>query len=57
MTAVQDRFADLEGVDPWRATGRVARVTARELEIRGLRLRIGDALAPVYGESPVGCRW
>jgi flagellum-specific ATP synthase len=30
---------------PWKVTGQVARVTTHELEVRGLRLKIGDALA------------
>jgi flagellum-specific ATP synthase len=54
MTAqLQERLAELSRVEPWRSTGRVARVTARELEVRGLRLRIGDALA-IHGRDGVG---
>jgi flagellum-specific ATP synthase len=34
----------LLGRDPWQVAGRVARVTTHELEVRGLRLKIGDAL-------------
>ena len=30
---------------PWKVAGQVARVTTHELEVRGLRLKIGDALA------------
>jgi flagellum-specific ATP synthase len=35
----------LRTATPWRVTGKVARVTTHELEVRGLRLKIGDALA------------
>ncbi len=31
--------------NPWQVTGKVARVTTHELEVRGLRLKIGDALS------------
>ena len=34
----------LRDVRPWRVSGSVARVVGHEIEIRGLRLRIGDAL-------------
>ncbi len=44
-TLLQSRFETLREEKPWRATGKVARVTAHELEVRGLRLKIGDALA------------
>ncbi len=50
---LQERLAELARVEPWRSTGRVARVTARELEVRGLRLRIGDALA-IHGRDGIG---
>jgi flagellum-specific ATP synthase len=30
---------------PWQTTGKVARVTTHELEVRGLRLKIGEALS------------
>ena len=54
MTAqLQERLAELSRLEPWRSTGRVARVTARELEVRGLRLRIGDALA-IHGRDGMG---
>jgi flagellum-specific ATP synthase len=39
------RLDELDGVSPWRVSGRVARVTTHELEVRGLRLKIGDYLA------------
>lgn len=39
------RLKALRGEKPWRVTGQVARVTTHELEVRGLRLKIGDALA------------
>ena len=46
MTALLDHRLDaLRDVDPWRPRGSVARVTAGDIEVRGLRLRIGDALA------------
>lgn len=46
MTALlRARLDQLEGVSPWRVSGRVARVTTHELEVRGLRLKIGDSLA------------
>ncbi len=51
---------------PWRASGRVARVTTHEVEVRGLRLKIGDALqirgidgdrqAEVIALTPEGAR-
>ena len=47
MTAIADRLADLE---PHAVTGSVARLIGTELEIRGLRLRIGDAVT-VYSRS------
>lgn len=43
-TALRDRLGALRGESPWRASGKVARVTSHELEVRGLRLKIGDAL-------------
>lgn len=42
---LRSRLAELETVSPWRVSGRVARVTTHELEVRGLRLKIGDSLA------------
>lgn len=45
MTALlHERLAELKKTSPWRASGRVARVTTHEIEVRGLRLKIGDAL-------------
>ena len=43
-TALRDRLRTLERAEPWRASGKVSRVTPADLEVRGLRLRIGDAL-------------
>ena len=42
---LQARLDELGDVAPFRPHGQVARVTSSELEVRGLRLRIGDALA------------
>lgn len=42
----------LRGEKPWLVTGQVARVTTHELEVRGLRLKIGDALA-IRGEDEI----
>ena len=51
MTSLlRERLATLEGESPWRVSGQVARVTTHELEVRGLRLRIGDSLA-IRGEG------
>ncbi len=44
-TLLRSRLDALGDESPWRVTGRVARVTTHELEVRGLRLRIGDSLA------------
>jgi len=44
-TLLRPDLESLREEKPWRATGKVARVTTHELEVRGLRLRIGDALA------------
>lgn len=44
-TLLRPRLEALREEKPWRATGKVARVTNHELEVRGLRLKIGDALA------------
>lgn len=44
-TLLRPGLDSLRETTPWRATGRVARVTTHELEVRGLRLKIGDALA------------
>lgn len=44
-TLLRPRLEALREEKPWRATGKVARVTTHELEVRGLRLKIGDALA------------
>ena len=52
-TLVDARVSDLTGISPWMPTGRVARVTGREVEVRGLRLRIGDALA-IHGRDGIG---
>ncbi|MDJ0924468.1 MAG: FliI/YscN family ATPase [Acidimicrobiia bacterium] len=56
----------LQVESPWRVTGQVARVTTHELEVRGLRLKIGDALrirgaqglrqAEVIALTPEGAR-
>jgi len=43
-TLLQSRLDELGAVSPWRVSGRVARVTTHELEVRGLRLKIGDSL-------------
>ncbi len=54
MTALLNtRLTELAGIEPWKTTGRVARVTSSELEVRGLRLRIGDALA-IHGRDGIG---
>jgi flagellum-specific ATP synthase len=45
------RLDELESVSPWRVAGKVARVTNHELEVRGLRLKIGDSLAIHTDES------
>jgi flagellum-specific ATP synthase len=42
---LQERLDALRTESPWRTAGKVARVTSHELEVRGLRLKIGDALA------------
>ena len=42
---LRSRIEDLAEESPWRVSGRVARVTTHELEVRGLRLKIGDSLA------------
>ncbi len=44
-TLLRSRLDGLQDESPWRVAGRVARVTTHELEVRGLRLKIGDALA------------
>lgn len=56
----------LTGADPIRVAGSVARVAGHELQVRGLRLRVGDALtvhtragagaAEVVGIAPDGAR-
>lgn len=43
----------LDAVSPWHATGAVARVVGHEIEIRGLRLRIGDSLAVATSTGPL----
>ncbi len=48
---LHSRIEALEGEVPWRVTGKVARVTTHELEVRGLRLKIGDALAITGAEG------
>ena len=45
MTLLRSRLEELADASPWRVTGKVARVTTHELEVRGLRLKIGDSLA------------
>ncbi len=45
MTLLRSRLDELAGESPWRVSGRVARVTTHELEVRGLRLKIGESLA------------
>ena len=46
MTALlEERMAELRSTAPWRVSGKVARVTTHEIEVRGLRLKIGDALS------------
>lgn len=49
-TLLQTRLAELGTVSPWRVSGSVARVTTHELEVRGLRLKIGDSLAIHTGD-------
>lgn len=44
-----DGYPRLETSRPFAAFGKVARVTGHEFEIRGLRLRVGDALT-IHGE-------
>jgi flagellum-specific ATP synthase len=44
-TLLRSRLAALDDESPWRVSGSVARVTTHELEVRGLRLKIGDSLA------------
>ena len=44
-TLLRSRLDELAHESPWRVSGRVARVTTHELEVRGLRLKIGDSLA------------
>ena len=46
-----ERVERLRATPLWEATGRIARVTSSELEVRGLRLRIGDALAIRSGDA------
>jgi flagellum-specific ATP synthase len=48
---LRSRFEALERELPWRATGKVARVTTHELEVRGLQLKIGEALAIAGSEG------
>ncbi len=58
--------APLAAVPTARVTGRVARIASHEIEVRGLRLRVGDALtvhgsagdrdAEVVGVGPAGAR-
>ena len=43
----------LRDVQPWRVSGSVARVVGHEIEIRGLRLRIGDALTVHAADGPL----
>ena len=47
---LRSRLDVLHEEAPWRVTGKVARVTTHELEVRGLRLKIGDTLA-ITGEE------
>jgi len=44
VTLLRDRLARLATVRPYRVEGRVAGVTGAEVEIRGLRLRVGEAV-------------
>jgi flagellum-specific ATP synthase len=54
MTApLVERLHALRDADPWRPRGSVARVAAGDIEVRGLRLRIGDALA-IRGRDGIG---
>ncbi len=50
-TLLRDRLDLLRSESPWRASGSVARVTTHEIEVRGLRLKIGDSLAIRTDES------
>lgn len=47
---LRTRLAALHDESPWSVSGQVARVTTHELEVRGLRLRIGDSLA-IHGDD------
>ncbi len=53
MTLLADRLGVLADTIPWYATGSVARVTASEVEVRGMRLRIGDTLT-IQGRDTTG---
>lgn len=48
---LRSRIDALGQKSPWQVTGKVARVTTHELEVRGLRLKIGDALAITGAEG------
>ena len=47
------RLGRLDDVTPWSVTGSVARVTSSDIEVRGMRLRIGDTLT-IKGRNAVG---
>jgi len=51
-TPLRSRLDELPHESPWRVSGRVARVTTHELEVRGLRLKIGDSLAIHADDGP-----
>jgi flagellum-specific ATP synthase len=53
VTQLAERLDRLHGAVPWTATGSVARVTAGEIEVRGIRPRIGDTLT-ITGRGVVG---
>jgi len=51
-SALRSRLDELQSESPWRVTGSVARVTTHEIEVRGLRLKIGDSLAIRSEDTP-----
>lgn len=53
MSALLDRVPRLSTASPFVTHGKVARVTGHELEVRGLRLRVGDALRICGADGPV----
>ncbi|HHC08805.1 MAG TPA: FliI/YscN family ATPase [Actinobacteria bacterium] len=52
MIALDTRLHRLGSTRPYRVEGRVAGVVGSEIEIRGLRLRVGDAIAVVADGRP-----